>query len=96
MEEAELGFMDKRNLRIIANNLKQNKRNIDSIVINGFASKPGTRKYNKNLSKKRASNVKEYLISNGVDPSIIEAKGFGESMSLTSKAKSRRVEIYIE
>jgi chemotaxis protein MotB len=51
------------------------------------------------LSQKRADNVAQYMISQGVKPSLITAQGFGESNPVASndtaagRAQNRRVEI---
>jgi chemotaxis protein MotB len=51
------------------------------------------------LSEKRADDVTQYMISQGVKPSLISAQGFGESNPVASndtaagRAQNRRVEI---
>jgi chemotaxis protein MotB len=51
------------------------------------------------LSQKRAENVMEFLISQGVRPDMVAAKGFGDSHPIASnnaasgRAKNRRVEL---
>jgi OOP family OmpA-OmpF porin len=55
--------------------------------------------YNLNLSQKRAEEVKNYLLKNGIS-NLITAKGLGESKAKYDntnaivKTKNRRVEIY--
>jgi chemotaxis protein MotB len=54
---------------------------------------------NQILSQKRADAVMEYLISQGVKPDLISAKGYGEANPVASnataagRARNRRVEI---
>jgi len=54
---------------------------------------------NEVLSQKRAENVMEYLISEGVQPSLVSAVGHGEADPIApndtakSRAKNRRVEL---
>jgi len=54
---------------------------------------------NQELSQKRADVVMQYLISQGVNPQLVEAKGFGEANPVASnasaagRAKNRRVEL---
>jgi chemotaxis protein MotB len=54
---------------------------------------------NQVLSQKRADNVMQYLISQGVKPSLLSAKGFGEADPVASndtpagRAQNRRVEL---
>jgi chemotaxis protein MotB len=56
---------------------------------------------NQILSQKRAENVMEFLISQGVQPSLISAKGFGEADPVASnaapkgRAQNRRVELSV-
>jgi chemotaxis protein MotB len=53
------------------------------------------------LSQKRAENVMEFIISQGVQPSLISAKGFGETDPVASnttpqgRAQNRRVELSV-
>src|SRR5262249_53234637 len=56
---------------------------------------------NQILSQKRAENVMEFIISQGVQPSLISAKGFGETDPVASnttpqgRAQNRRVELSV-
>ena len=51
------------------------------------------------LSQKRADNVMQFMISQGVNPSMVSAKGFGDADPVASndtpegRAKNRRVEL---
>jgi chemotaxis protein MotB len=53
------------------------------------------------LSQRRAENVMEYMISQGVNPSLVSALGFGEAYPVASndspagKAQNRRVELNV-
>ena len=47
----------------------------------------GSDEYNKNLSEQRAESSVKYIVSNGVDESLITAKGYGET-ELTNKCKN--------
>lgn len=57
---------------------------------------------NQELSQKRADAVMAYLVSQGVNPGMIEAKGFGDADPVASnstaqgRAQNRRVELSIE
>jgi len=57
---------------------------------------------NVDLSSRRADNVVAYLESQGVNPNIISAKGFGDTHPVASndtpdgRAKNRRIEIVLE
>jgi chemotaxis protein MotB len=54
---------------------------------------------NQELSQKRADAVMQYLISQGVKPDLVSAKGFGEADPVASnntaqgRAQNRRVEL---
>ena len=54
---------------------------------------------NEILSQKRAENVMEYLVSQGVKPDLVSAQGFGDSNPVASndsaqgRAQNRRVEL---
>jgi len=67
----------------------------------GHTDSIGTRKYNQGLSERRANAVRDYLISQGVAPQQLTAKGYGETQPLASNAsfegrwRNRRVELHI-
>ena len=56
---------------------------------------------NQDLSQKRAENVMAFLVSQGVKPDLISAKGFGDADSVASndttqgRAQNRRVELSV-
>ncbi|MEA2062014.1 MAG: OmpA family protein [Thermodesulfobacteriota bacterium] len=70
-----------------------------NIVLEGHTDNVGTKKYNMNLSKKRARAVKTYLVNKGISAARIECEGFGFSRPSASnetengRAQNRRVEI---
>ncbi|MEO8515267.1 MAG: OmpA family protein [Flavobacterium sp.] len=74
------------------------------IAINAHTDSRGSDKYNLNLSKKRAQVVKQYLVKKGVNKDSVDAKGYGETKSLSnctncSEAQfiaDRRVEFIIK
>ena len=71
--------------------IKDNK-----IEIKGYADKTGNRVGNLKLSQKRADNVKQFLINNGVqNDSILSVKGLGEDSTYNDLSKNRRVEIIV-
>ena len=65
----------------------------------GYTDDVGTAEYNQQLSLRRAKAVQDYLIQSGIDPAIINIKGYGKTSPLVagtsaeSRAKNRRVEI---
>ena len=65
----------------------------------GYTDDVGTVEYNRQLSLRRANAVKDYLVQAGLDPAIINVKGYGktsprvEGTSDEDRSKNRRVEI---
>ncbi len=70
-----------------------------SFNLNGHSSAEGTEQRNATLSIDRATAVKSYLVTAGINANNLITKGFGESMPLTSndtesgRQLNRRVEI---
>jgi len=70
---------------------KRNQAELDSIAlrihaypeteveIHGFTDNMGAEDFNLELSQKRAEAVKDYLVSQGIEPDRMTAKGFGEN-----------------
>lgn len=79
--------------------LKQNPS--VSIEISGHTDSKGSDTYNQNLSQGRSQAVVDYLISQGIDSSRLEAHGYGESKPIDSnetedgRANNRRVEFTV-
>ncbi len=71
------------------------------VEIAGHTDNVGSEEYNLRLSQKRAEAVVRYLVSKGIDPSRLIAKGYGESQPIASndteegRALNRRVEFRI-
>lgn len=71
------------------------------ISVYGYTDDIGTKDYNQKLSERRAQSVYDYLSHNGLDPTIMTTKGFGEADPLVAgeseqaRATNRRVEIGI-
>ena len=67
--------------------------------VEGHTDNVGTREHNQRLSQGRAQAVVDYLISKGVDRSILEAVGYGEdrpvvsNSTLEGRAQNRRVQL---
>ncbi|HLF52110.1 OmpA family protein [Flavobacterium sp.] len=75
------------------------------ININAHTDNKGSDKYNLVLSEKRAQETKLYLIKNGIDGTRVNAKGLGETQSLSNCKENctiteldadRRVEFIIQ
>jgi len=71
------------------------------IEIAGHTDNTGNTEDNINLSESRAKSVVDYLISAGVEPNRVDAKGYGESLPISNnttevgREKNRRVEFKI-
>lgn len=67
--------------------------------IAGHTDDQGTAVYNLDLSQRRASAVRQFLVSNGIDPDRLTAKGYGKSEPLINqtdegaRSLNRRVEV---
>lgn len=85
----------KHELRVIAKRILNDKEYLKRVVIEGYASEPGTEDYNMDLSMDRADNVKNYLIQNGVNPKSIRVRSYGEQFNKATNSASRRVEIEV-
>lgn len=64
------------------------------VTINGYADSKGTDEYNLELSQKRADEIKDYLVKQGIDSNRIRTKGKGE-ITEESDFKSRKVEFIL-
>ena len=60
----------------VAAALKRGKHN--GVIVEGHGDERGSREYNLALGERRALAVRDYLISLGVDPAIIQTKSYGE------------------
>ncbi len=73
-----------------------------SIIISGHTDDTGNEKHNRDLSKRRAQSVANFLIDKGIEKDRINIKGFGSEKpkapndSEYNRALNRRVEIKLE
>jgi len=82
---------------------------VSHLVVNGYTDNasigPGLKKQgvtsNEILSQKRADTVMQYMISQGVKPNLVAAKGWGDAQPIApnntaaGRAQNRRVEITV-
>lgn len=74
---------------------------IERIAVEGHTDDVGSDVVNLRLSQRRAEAVRDFLVAKGVDPSRLEAVGFGESRPIdtnrtdSGRARNRRVEFTI-
>ena len=74
------------------------------VTVEGFADPAGSQSYNVLLSQRRAQAVKQYVSGKGVDPSLINAIGYGKTRLVKNSASrdmpgaelNRRVVFVIE
>lgn len=99
--EAELLPIARDKLQTVATALKDSGTD-GQITIEGHTDSRGSDKFNRDLSQRRADSVREYLISQGVEPERVKALGQGESEPIASndsaegRANNRRVEIIMD
>lgn len=68
-----------------------------SVKVQGFADDPGSPEQNVELSNRRAEAVRAFMVSLGVEPGRIDAKGYGRTRlvrdcsDLSCKSQNRRV-----
>lgn len=71
------------------------------LQIEGYTDSIGTDAYNQTLSESRASSVRAYLVSQGVDPAAVSSVGYGKSNpvadneAVAGRKQNRRVEIIV-
>lgn len=71
------------------------------ITVAGYTDSTGTEEHNQKLSEKRAENVKNALVGEGVNPARITTVGYGESKPVADndteagRQLNRRVTIFI-
>ncbi len=69
-----------------------------TVEIAGYTDDVGSATSNQKLSEKRANSVRDWLVREGIDPTRIEARGYGESNPIASndtpegRQKNRRIE----
>ena len=97
--KSNLRESNKTDLQKFAESLKQYPET--NLLVVGHTDNVGSNAYNQSLSKKRASAVSSYLVSNGISKSRIDATGKGETQPTASneteenRSQNRRVEIAI-
>jgi outer membrane protein OmpA-like peptidoglycan-associated protein len=71
------------------------------VEIQGHTDSVGSDSYNLRLSDARANSVYQYLVSRGIDPSRLSARGYGETMpvadnrTIDGRALNRRIDFQI-
>ncbi|AKV04700.1 Outer membrane lipoprotein omp16 precursor [Labilithrix luteola] len=97
--KSELLPASRRSLHNVAEVLKNSDRKLRVV---GHTDSVGSDETNMALSRKRADSVRNYLVSQGVPSSRIEAEGVGKAVPIADnatpegRANNRRVEIILE
>jgi outer membrane protein OmpA-like peptidoglycan-associated protein len=88
----------RENLDQFAKALKDPRLAGSKFEIDGHTDAVGPEEYNQGLSERRADAVMSYLTSEGIDPSLLVAKGFGKAKPRVANPYSpqnRRVETHL-
>jgi OOP family OmpA-OmpF porin len=78
-----------------------NRKDDERIELGGHTDNVGNAKSNQILSEARANTVRTYLLSKGIDPNRVTAKGYGLTKPIASnktaagRAQNRRTEVTI-
>jgi OOP family OmpA-OmpF porin len=88
----KLGEDNKPQLDEIANALNANP-GVDNVVITGYTDRLGSDKYNQKLSERRATAVKDYLVSKGVAASRLKAEGKGKANPVVQCNNKKRADL---
>jgi OOP family OmpA-OmpF porin len=100
-DKAVLKPAGKEAIHGIDEEIKSSRSKVIDINVVGYTDSIGTEEYNQELSVRRANAVKDYMVSEGIDPGIIDVKGMGEADPVASnataagRAENRRVEISV-
>ena len=100
--KSELSDDGKRELDILAAQIKEMGDNVSVITVSGHTDNTGSAALNQRLSKERAESVKAYLVSKDIEADKIETDGHGFDMPIADnstaqgRAQNRRVEIAVD
>jgi OmpA-OmpF porin, OOP family len=79
VDSAELTESAKANLLEFSKALKDQRLAAARFAVEGYTDASGSDGYNLQLSERRAQSVASFLAAQGVDPVMLQAKGFGET-----------------
>jgi outer membrane protein OmpA-like peptidoglycan-associated protein len=72
-----------------------------NLQVEGYTDSTGSDAFNQKLSEQRADTVREYLISQGLNPQTVTSTGYGKAYPVASndtasgRAMNRRVEMVV-
>lgn len=79
-----------RNLRQFAEALRRPEMGTFRFAVDGHTDASGPESYNQGLSERRARAVVTFLAAEGIDPSRLQARGFGEARPAVDNPRDRR------
>ena len=88
-------------LDAVGDKIQSKGASVVDVDVIGHTDSIGSEEYNQQLSLRRATSVKDYIVTKGVDASIIDVSGKGESQPVADnstkegRAQNRRVEVRI-
>jgi len=88
-------------LHALDNKIKSKGATVVDIDVIGHTDSDGSEEYNQALSIRRANAVKDFMVSEGIDASIIDVSGKGELSPIADnrtregRALNRRVEVHV-
>jgi OOP family OmpA-OmpF porin len=100
-DKAVLKEQGKVELHTLGEHIKSKGVKVVDINVIGHTDSTGTAEYNQGLSERRAMAVKEHMVGEGIDASIIDASGEGESNPVADNSTSegqalnRRVDVHV-
>lgn len=100
MDSARLTSTAKRTLDKVVKTLQDNPD--VELEIGGHADDSGAKQYNLELSRKRATSVRDYLVSKGISTDRLTVRAYGETRPIADNSTSagrmrnRRVELTVQ
>ena len=100
-DKSDLKPAGKEAISALDDQIKSQGAQVIDINVVGHTDSIGTEEYNQALSLRRATSVKDFMVSEGIDPGIIDVSGKGESDPVASnatkegRAQNRRVDISV-
>lgn len=100
-DKAVLKPEGKQALDAVGDKIQSKGASVVDVDVIGHTDSIGSEEYNQQLSLRRATTVKDYIVSKGIDASIIDVSGKGESQPVADnstnegRAQNRRVDVSI-
>ncbi len=91
----------KEELLRVRDDIRSKGASVVDIDIVGHTDSVGPEDYNQQLSVRRATTVRDFLVANGANPNLIDVSGMGETSPVADnstaegRAQNRRVEVKV-